>query len=120
MVPDKPRNLTVAYITSKSAVISWLDLKSANHKKESRRGLLRFLINLKKGKVLIWSITMGKVNEYKLNNLTSYTTYEISVSAGNHYGFGEESVISLLTSEEGEWEIRVSLKHRFLKTENLL
>ena len=105
MVPDKPRNLIVAYITSKSAVISWLDPKSADHKKRFRHRLSRFLIKLKKRNVLIRSITTGKVNEYKLINLTSYTTYEISVAAGNryhHYGFGEESVTSFLTSEEGE------------------
>ena len=50
------------------------------------------------------------MTDYKLNNLTSYTTYEISVAAGNRYGVGEESVTSLLTSEEGECEIRVLLK----------
>ena len=63
---------------------------------------------------------MGKVNEYKLYNPTSYTTYEISVAAGNRYGFGEESVISFFTSEEGKCEIRVLLKRSLFKTENLL
>jgi hypothetical protein len=42
------------------------------------------------------------VNKYEINNLTPYTTYEISVAAGNYYGFGEESNTSFLTSEEGE------------------
>ena len=43
------------------------------------------------------------MNEYEINNLTPYTTYEISVAAGNYYyGFGEESNTSFLTSEEGE------------------
>ena len=42
------------------------------------------------------------MNEYKINNLTPYTTYEISVAAGNNYGFGEESITSFLTSEGGK------------------
>jgi hypothetical protein len=42
------------------------------------------------------------VNEYEINNLTPYTTYEISVAAGSDYEFGEESNTSFLTSEEGE------------------
>jgi hypothetical protein len=62
----------------------------------------RFLIKLKKENTLILSIRTGRANEYQLNNLTPYTTYVISVAAGNHYGFGEESVSSFLTSEEGE------------------
>ena len=107
MVPDIPRNLIVANITSKSAVISWLDPK---REKYTRHGHSRFVIKLKKGNVLIRSITTVKVNEYIIKNLTSYTTYEISVAAGNGYGFGEESVTSFLTSEEGECEIRLLLK----------
>ncbi len=98
LVPDKPTNLTVTNIMSRSADVSWLDPK--------RRGrydsFSRFWIKLKKENSLILSITTGKVNEYEINNLTSYTTYEISVAAGNSRGFGEETTISFLTSEEGE------------------
>jgi hypothetical protein len=44
------------------------------------------------------------VNEYEINNLTPYTTYEISVAAGSYYyEFGEESNTSFFTSEEGEF-----------------
>jgi hypothetical protein len=103
LVPDKPRNLTVANITSSSAVISWLDpLDERTYSYFSR-----FLIKLKKENTLILSIPTGRVNEYQLNNLTPYTTYEISVASGNHYGFGEESVASFLTSEEGGCEIQL-------------
>ena len=43
------------------------------------------------------------MNEYEINNLTPYTTYEISVAAGSYYyEFSEESNTSFLTSEEGE------------------
>jgi hypothetical protein len=58
---------------------------------------------LKKENSLILNITTGRVNKYEINNLTPYTTYEISVAAGNYYyQFGEESNTSFLTSEEGE------------------
>jgi hypothetical protein len=66
-------------------------------------GLLSFRIKLKKENSLILNITTGRVNKYEINNLTPYTTYEISVAAGNYYyQFGEESNTSFLTSEEGE------------------
>jgi hypothetical protein len=43
------------------------------------------------------------VNEYKINNLTPYTTYEISVAAGSYYyGFDEEIITSFSTTSEGE------------------
>jgi hypothetical protein len=104
LVPDKPRNLTVANITSKSAVASWLN---PEYTWISNNYLSGFLIRLKKENTLILNVTTGKVNEYELNNLTSYTTYEISVAAGSYYGFGEESVTLFLTSEEGECEMRM-------------
>ena len=98
MLPDKPTNLTVTNITSRSAEISWLDPKNLG-----RFGVSRFWIQLKKENSLILNITTGKVNEYEINNLTPDTTYEISVAAGtDYYGFGEKSSTSFLTSEEGE------------------
>ena len=97
MLPDKPTNLTVANITSRSAEISWLDPKYPGI-----FNLSRFWIKLKKNNSLILAITTGKVNEYKINDLIPYTTYEISVAAGNFPGFGEETITSFLTSEEGE------------------
>ncbi len=97
-LPGKPTNLTVTNITSRSADVSWLDPK--------RRGrydyISRFWIKLKKENSVILSNTTGKVNEYEINNLTPYTTYEISVAAGNYRGFGEETTASFLTSEEGK------------------
>ena len=71
-------------------------------KDQGRYGTSRFWIKLKKENSQILSINTGKVNEYKMNNLTSYTTYEIFVAAGNRYGFGEETTTSFRTSEEGE------------------
>jgi ABC-type amino acid transport system permease subunit len=91
-----PINFTVTNITSRSAEISW------QYPKDHRGfGVSRFWIKLKKENSLTLNITTGKVNEYKINNLTPYTTYEISVAAGNYYGFGEGSNTSFLTSEEG-------------------
>ena len=97
LLPDKPTNLTVTNIKSRSAEISWLDPKI-----RGILGISRFSIKLKKESSLIMSITTGKVNKYEVNNLTPDTTYEISVAAGNYYGFGEETFTSFLTSEGGK------------------
>ena len=98
MEPDKPTNLTVTNITSRSAEISWLDPKY-----HGLNNFYRFWIKLTKENSLILNITIGRVNEYKINNLTPYTTYEISVAAGSYYyEFSEETNTSFLTSEEGE------------------
>ncbi len=90
---------------STSAEISWLDPKN-----RGRNGLSRFLIKLRKESALILNVTTGKVNEYEIDNLTPYITYEISVAAGNRYGFGEETVTSFLTSK-GEY-YKMSMVHR--------
>ncbi len=97
-MPDKPTNLTVTNITSSSADVCWLDPKARGRYDR----ISRFRIKVKKENSQIQSITTGKVNEYELNNLTPYTTYEISVAAGNYRGFGEETTTSFRTSEEGE------------------
>ena len=94
-----PINLTVTNIKSRSAEISWQDPED-----HERFGVSRFWIKLKKENSLILNITTGKVNKYEINNLTPDTTYEISVAAEtDDYGFGEESITSFLTSEEGEF-----------------
>ncbi|CAB3981686.1 Receptor-type tyrosine- phosphatase delta, partial [Paramuricea clavata] len=90
-----PINLTIINIKSRSAEISWPDPKDYE-----RFGVSRFWIKLKKENSLILNITTGKVNKYEINNLTPYTTYEISVAPGNDYGFSKESITSFLTSEE--------------------
>ncbi|CAB4018844.1 tyrosine- phosphatase Lar isoform X1, partial [Paramuricea clavata] len=94
-VPDKPTNLTVTSITSRKVAISWLDPKNLGGYR-----LSRFWITLKEESALILNITTGKMNEYEINNLIPYTTYGISVAAGNYLGFGEETVTSFITSEE--------------------
>ncbi len=99
LLPDKPRNLTVTNIKSRSAEISCLDPENTGDS-----DLTRFWIKLKKNKFLNLNTTTDKVNEYKLDNLTPYTTYEISVAAGNKHGFGEETNTSFITSEEGKNE----------------
>jgi hypothetical protein len=60
------------------------------------------LIQLKKKNSLVQNITNDKDNEYDLDNLTPYTTYEISVAVRNRHGFGEETITSFRTSEEGK------------------
>ena len=100
LLPDQPTNLTVTKIKSRSAEISWIDPVNTGN-----GSLTRFWIKLKKDNSLIQNITTYKVNKYTLNNLTPYTTYEISLGVGNIHGFGEEIKTPLLTSEEGENEI---------------
>ena len=95
-------------------MISWLDPENQSAYVNSSR----FLIKVENENLPTWSIATGNKNEFKLNNLTPNTTYKISVSAGNRYRFGEESVISLLTSEEGECEIRVLLKRHSKAPDN--
>ena len=100
LLPDKPTNLTATNITSRSAEISWLDPENTGDDKGRQLAVLSgFFIKLKKGNTLIWNITTDKVNERKLTHLTPYTTYEISVAAGNKHGFGEVTITSFMTSE---------------------
>ena len=97
LFPDRPTNFTVTNITSRSAEISWLDPKNTGD-----GDLTRFWIKLKKDKSLILNTTTNKLNKYEINNLTPYTTYEITVAAGNKHGFSEETNTSFMTSEEGK------------------
>ena len=91
----------VTNITSRSVVIFWQDPQ--NKGETNREGLTGFWIQLQRGKSSIQNITTDKVNKYEIVNLTPYTTYEISVTAGNKHGFGNAGNISLFTtSEEGE------------------
>ena len=92
--PDKPRDLKVTNIKSRSAEISWADPENTGD-----GDLTNFWI---RGNSSILNKVTNKVNKYKFDNLTPYTTYEISVVAGNQHGFGEEEITSFKTSEEGK------------------
>ena len=97
-LPDKPTNLTVTAITSRSAVIFWEDPKFLG-----RHGFTNFRIELKRDKKLILGITIPKVNKYKIKDLTPYNRYEISVAAEHYsYGLDDGNISSFSTSEEGE------------------
>ena len=95
--PDKPTNLTVINIKPRIAEISWL-----NPNNTGDGDLTGVWIKLKRENSLTQNNTTDKVNEYELNNLKPYTTYEISVAAGNQHGFGEETITSFTTSEDGK------------------
>jgi hypothetical protein len=96
LLPDKPTDLTVTNIKSRTARISWLDPNNTGD-----GDLTGFWIQLKKENSLIQNITEDKDNEYDLDNLTPYTTYKISVAVRNKHGFGEEIITSFKTLEEG-------------------
>ena len=81
---------------SRRAEISWQDPNNTGD-----GDLTRFWIKLKKDNSLFQNITTDKVNKYKVDNLTPYTSYDISVAAGNKHGFGEETQTSFRTTEEG-------------------
>ena len=93
---------------SRRAEISWIDPQNTGD-----GGLTGFLIKLKKGNSLIRNITTNKINRYQIVNLTPYTTYEISVAAGNKHGFGEETIISFITTEEGQFLKIYNVKRKF-------
>ena len=103
LLPDKPTNLTVTNITSRSAEISWADPENTGDDKGRVAVLSGFFVKLTKENTLIRNITTDKVNQQKLTNLTPYTAYEISVTAGNKHGFGEETITSFMTFEEGQF-----------------
>jgi hypothetical protein len=56
---------------------------------------------MKKEKSLILNKFTDKIR-YKLDNLIPYTTYEMSVVAGNEHGFSKWTITSFITSEEGK------------------
>ena len=62
------------------------------HQDRTPAVLSRYLIELKKDNSLIRTIITRKVTTYESDDLTLYNTYEISVAAGNVYGFGEETI----------------------------
>ncbi|XP_028416861.1 uncharacterized protein LOC114541076 [Dendronephthya gigantea] len=95
LYPDQPRNITAFKIKSQSVEISWIDPENQGFTSVSR-----FWIKMKKDNSLILNINTGKINEYKIDKLTPYTSYEISVAAGNKDGFGEETISSFLTLED--------------------
>ena len=97
LFPYKPTDLTVTNIKSRTARISWLDPNNTGD-----GDLTGVWIKLNS---LTQNFTKDKVNEYKLNNLKPYTTYKISVAARNKHGFGEETITSFKTSEDGKNQI---------------
>ena len=103
LYPDQPRNLTVFNIKSRSVEISWIDPKNQGY-----NGVSRYWIKIKKDDSLILNVTTGKVYKYEDNNLTPFTSYEISIAAGNNDGFSEETNTSFSTHQDGKNEIKPS------------
>ena len=107
--PDKPTNLTVTNITSTSAQITWKHPQNkGGYENKPPAVLTGYRIELKKDNSLIRNITTGNATTYKLDNLTPYTKYELSLVTGNIFGFGDESIVLFKTSEEGKHEVCMS------------
>jgi hypothetical protein len=65
--------------------------------------LSQFWVKVRTNNSPFLDIITRKVNEYQLVNLTPSTAYEITVTAGNPRGFGEEvASTSFFSLEEGE------------------
>ena len=109
LLPDKPPNLQVTNVKSRSAEITWQAPEDTGVGR-----LERFLIKLTKDNSLIWNKTTEIEYTYTLNNLTPYTTYKISVAAENQHGFGEETTESLTTPEDGKNLTHIKLHTLFL------
>ena len=97
LLPDKPTDLTVTNIKSRSAEIFWADPDNTGD-----GDLTGVWIKMKKENSFILNNFAYKVNKYKLDNLTPYTKYEISLAAGNQIGYSEQTITSFITSEEGK------------------
>ncbi|XP_028412182.1 uncharacterized protein LOC114535003 isoform X2 [Dendronephthya gigantea] len=101
VLPFKPENLTANNITSRSVDVSWLDPENPNDGGSWERRVSRFFIILTKDNSPILNITTNKsVHKYEIDSLIPFTTYEISVSAGNRNGYGRKAIILFSTSEE--------------------
>ena len=50
----------------------------------------------------------NNTNEKEVQGLSPYTEYEISIAAGNVYGFGEERNVTFTSAEAGEQKILAS------------
>ncbi|XP_028402403.1 uncharacterized protein LOC114525343 [Dendronephthya gigantea] len=96
LYPDQPRNLTVSNIKSRNVEISWIDPENQGFTSVSRF----FIIMKKADNSLILNIITGKINEYIIDKLTPYTSYEISVAAGNNDGFSSAKTIMFSTRED--------------------
>jgi hypothetical protein len=101
--PDKPTNLAFTNITKKSARITWQDPKY-----HGVWGISNSRIILKNENSIIQNITTARVNEYEITDLVPFTTYEVSVAAGNSslyhfpfgFGFGEAATTTFLTAHD--------------------
>ncbi|XP_028416934.1 uncharacterized protein LOC114541147 [Dendronephthya gigantea] len=121
VLPYKPRNLTANNITSRSVDVSWLDPENPNDKGSWVRRVSRFFIILTKDNSPILNITTDKsVHKYEIDSLIPLTTYEISVSAGNHYGYGKKAIILFSTSEEAPMGPPMNIKATSRSASSLL
>ena len=50
----------------------------------------------------------NNINEKEVQGLSPYTEYELSIAAGNVYGFGEERNVTFTSAEAGEQQILTS------------
>ena len=80
VLPDVPRQLSISNIKSRSAIINW---NAADDYLESR--LEKYVIQVSNGSYTMRiNVTSGikwKNHTYRLQNLTEYTSYNVSIAA---------------------------------------
>ena len=109
LYPQEPSDLTLTDITSSSVVLSWKSPANLGEKPVSN-----FRIKVKRtGTILVLNIDIkSSKDSMKVQNLSPYTKYEISIAAGNSRGFGNEATVSFTTAEAGEIVWHLSLLFR--------
>ena len=99
--------MTIINITSSSVTFTWNPPIIDRFEKP----ILYYYIKIQKkfSRFLVLNIThTNKINEKEVQGLSPYTEYEISIAAGNVYGFGEERNITFTSAEAGEQTILTS------------
>ena len=95
------KELTLVKITSSSVTFSWNPPTIDRFEKP----ILYYHIKIqnKISRLVVLNINYtNKINEKEEQGLSPYTEYEISIAAGNVYGFGEEKTVIFTSGETGK------------------
>ena len=96
--------MTLVKISSSSVTFSWNSPIIDRFEKP----ILYYYIKIQKrfSGFLVLNINhTNKINEKEVQGLLPYTEYEISIAAGNVYGFGEERNVTFTSAEAGQQKI---------------
>ena len=106
------KQFNLVKVTSSSVIFSWNPPITDRFEKP----ILYYHIKIQKKIsrfVVLNIIHTNKINEKEIQGLSTYTEYELSIEAGNVYGFGEEKTFIFTSGETGN-QIKVPLSSNFL------